>query len=229
MLLSDRLETEGDFHSSMGELIYIVGPGKLQNELMAFFLAQQTGATCRTSPELGGVRGIDDEHADLPVLLLVDCQRRSVDTLLADIELCRQEKLSQALVALFNVDPSLCIEQESVALGVKGFFYENDPLDRLPKGVSAIFDGELWASREVMSRCILQHKGQKHIPQGDVVGLTPREVEILAMVAVGAKNEEIAEKLHISPHTVKTHIYNIFKKIDVPNRLQAALWAASHL
>jgi LuxR family transcriptional regulator of csgAB operon len=62
-----------------------------------------------------------------------------------------------------------------------------------------------------------------------VAGLTPREVEILAMVAVGAKNEEIAEKLHISPHTVKTHIYNIFKKIDVPNRLQAALWAASNL
>jgi DNA-binding CsgD family transcriptional regulator len=75
----------------------------------------------------------------------------------------------------------------------------------------------------------MQNKQQKHPPKGDVAGLTPREVEILAMVAVGAKNEEIAEKLYISPHTVKTHIYNIFKKIDVPNRLQAALWAASNL
>jgi DNA-binding CsgD family transcriptional regulator len=49
------------------------------------------------------------------------------------------------------------------------------------------------------------------------------------MISVGAKNEEIADKLFISPNTVKTHIYNIFKKIDVPNRLQAALWAAKHL
>ena len=59
--------------------------------------------------------------------------------------------------------------------------------------------------------------------------LTPREIEILSLVAIGAKNEEIAEKLYISSNTVKTHIYNIFKKIDVPNRLQAALWAAKNL
>jgi len=49
------------------------------------------------------------------------------------------------------------------------------------------------------------------------------------MVAVGAKNEEIADELFISPNTVRTHIYNIFKKINVPNRLQAALWAAKNL
>jgi DNA-binding CsgD family transcriptional regulator len=72
----------------------------------------------------------------------------------------------------------------------------------------------------------------------------PREIEILSMVAFGAKNEQIADKLFISPNTVKTHVYNIFKispntvkthvynifkKISVPNRLQAALWAAKNL
>ncbi|MFH1935680.1 MAG: helix-turn-helix transcriptional regulator [Pseudomonadota bacterium] len=59
--------------------------------------------------------------------------------------------------------------------------------------------------------------------------LTPREVEILTMMATGATNANIADKLCISPHTVKTHIYNIFKKIDVPNRLQASLWATKNL
>jgi DNA-binding CsgD family transcriptional regulator len=49
------------------------------------------------------------------------------------------------------------------------------------------------------------------------------------MIITGLKNEEIANRLYISAHTVKTHIYNIFKKINVPNRLQAALWAAKNL
>jgi DNA-binding CsgD family transcriptional regulator len=48
-------------------------------------------------------------------------------------------------------------------------------------------------------------------------------------VAIGATNEEIGDKLCISPHTVKTHLYNIFKKINVPNRIQATLWAAKNL
>ena len=59
--------------------------------------------------------------------------------------------------------------------------------------------------------------------------LTLREIGVLTMVAAGSKNAVIADKLCISPHTVKTHIYNIFKKIDVPNRLQASLWAAKNL
>jgi LuxR family transcriptional regulator of csgAB operon len=59
--------------------------------------------------------------------------------------------------------------------------------------------------------------------------LTPREKAILALVACGASNETIAANLYISLHTVKTHIYNAFKKISVQNRLQAALWAAKHL
>jgi LuxR family transcriptional regulator of csgAB operon len=49
------------------------------------------------------------------------------------------------------------------------------------------------------------------------------------MVASGRANNKIAEELCISPHTVKTHIYNIYKKISAPNRLQAALWAAKNL
>jgi DNA-binding CsgD family transcriptional regulator len=48
------------------------------------------------------------------------------------------------------------------------------------------------------------------------------------MVASGATNEQISDRLFLSRHTVKTHVYNIFKKINVTNRLQAALWAAKN-
>jgi len=81
-----------------------------------------------------------------------------------------------------------------------------------------------------MAKCILsQRSAGESSNKKDVIFLTRRELEILSMVVSGATNEEIAARICISPHTVKTHIYNIFKKINVPNRLQAALWAAKNL
>jgi LuxR family transcriptional regulator of csgAB operon len=59
--------------------------------------------------------------------------------------------------------------------------------------------------------------------------LTKREVEILSTIAEGATNDEIADRFFISPHTVKSHLYNIYKKIGLSNRLQAALWARRNL
>ncbi|MDD9302987.1 MAG: response regulator transcription factor [Desulfobacter sp.] len=59
--------------------------------------------------------------------------------------------------------------------------------------------------------------------------LTRREKEILDLISSGFSNQKIADELFISPHTVKTHLQNIFGKINVKQRLQAALWAAKHL
>ena len=59
--------------------------------------------------------------------------------------------------------------------------------------------------------------------------MTEREQQVLSVIAKGATNQEISAHLKISQHTVKTHIYNIYQKINVPNRLQAALWASQNL
>ena len=59
--------------------------------------------------------------------------------------------------------------------------------------------------------------------------LTPRQVEILAWVAIGATDGEIAAKLGISPLTVKGHLNKVFKTIDAPNRRQAIFWALNNL
>ena len=57
--------------------------------------------------------------------------------------------------------------------------------------------------------------------------LTPREQEVLKLVARGFSNREIADILSISPDTVKTHVRNIFSKLSVTDRIQAAVWAVS--
>jgi LuxR family transcriptional regulator of csgAB operon len=80
-----------------------------------------------------------------------------------------------------------------------------------------------------MTRWLLQEARQQGRGKRKASNLTKREAEILAQVAVGDSNQEIADKLNISPHTVRTHIYNIFKKIKVSNRLQATFCAARNL
>ncbi len=73
-----------------------------------------------------------------------------------------------------------------------------------------------------------QIDGKSDKPGSDSL-LTKREKEIIRQISAGASNCQIADRLFISPHTVKTHLYNIFQKIDVKGRLQAALWAAKYL
>ena len=64
--------------------------------------------------------------------------------------------------------------------------------------------------------------------KGFPAGLTPREAEVLALIATGMTNAEIAQHLFISPHTVKNHVTNIYKKLKVEDRTQIALWAIAY-
>lgn len=210
-------------------LIYIVGPHKFQNELMAFFLERSTHAKCLEGAALSDLSASEEGDFHPPRLILWDCLDKELDDCLSDLDACKKS-LSDAHSALFNLRRGVGIEPVALDRGVRGFFYVEDGITQLPKGVRVIFDGELWVSREITTQYILEKKETlSSAARMDSSILSRREIQILSMVAGGATNEEIAKKLYISPNTVKTHIYNIFKKISVPNRLQAALWAVKNL
>jgi LuxR family transcriptional regulator of csgAB operon len=208
--------------------IIIIGPRSLQNGLMGHFLEEKTGAKCLAVADPSLIPAAEDREGSETRLILSDCLERDLDGCLAALESCGEAVLSNDYVVLFNVSPGLKIEENALRRGVKGFFYEQDSLEVFPRGLEAILNGEIWVSRDIMTKFIPDEKSPDPARMEASI-LTPREIEILSLVAIGAKNEEIAEKLFISSNTVKTHIYNIFKKIDVPNRLQAALWAAKNL
>jgi DNA-binding NarL/FixJ family response regulator len=199
------------YHPLNDKSIYIVGPGRLHNEMMSRILEQEIGAKCRCVE--------DKTDISSPDLILLDSVGTDIQGFFASSP--------PALVALFNVEPGKGIEEESAGLKVSGIFYQSDPLKRFIKGVRSIFEGELWFSREVMTRFVLNNRDVFSSKARDL--LTQREIEILSLIAVGTSNEDMAEKLFVSTNTVKTHIYNIFKKINVKSRLQAALWAAKNL
>ena len=133
-------------------------------------------------------------------------------------------------IALMNVGRNQPWVSDCVLKGVRGLFYTDDDIELVHRGVSALLDGAVWISRETLLDAAMK-SSRSIAPQGEHSEheLTRREREILAMICVGSTNQEIADKLFISTNTVKTHIYKIYKKIHVPNRMQAALWGAKNL
>jgi LuxR family transcriptional regulator of csgAB operon len=218
---SSQASTESDF--------YIVGRRKLQSETIASCLERETGNECFVLEDISQIPPVDPKDLGRQRLVLLDCQGKNSENVLAELRLHLKQKQSTNHVVLFSVGRNLGIEKKCVLEGIRGFFYETDPLDRFLKGLRAVLKGELWLSREIMTKCILEGTDRPSSSRSDSEPLTPRQIQILAQVAIGATNDEIAETLYLSPHTVRTHLHNIFKKINVPNRTQAALWAAKNL
>jgi DNA-binding NarL/FixJ family response regulator len=208
--------------------VHIVGPLQFQNELMAWYIKENTGLTCTCRKNLNA-QALADPPAQMTTLILMDCLANDPTTLWSDIRSFFDSGQKGYYIAFFNMTNNPSFGNDLVKKGIRGVFYNSDPLQNLAKGVPAILDGELWYSRKDLMKCLLDSdSGSAGAIQLKNL-LTSREKEVLLLIASGISNTEIADNLSISSNTVKTHLYNIYNKIRVPNRLQAALWAAKHL
>ena len=211
----------------MESQVYIVGPSKLQNELMAWFLENTSELTCTCSQKNEHPLFVN-KKTDHKYLILWDCQNTDPDDIWTELDMGLM-KNDHCFVALFNVRSDRGLIDEVVKRNIQGVFFEHDPLYSFTKGVQTILNGKLWFSREMMTKCLLCQKNSADFGNHTQPLLTTREKEILIVIASGSTNGEIADSLSISSYTVKTHIYNIFKKINVSNRVQASFWAAENL
>lgn len=205
--------------------ITVIGSRTFPNELLAYVLTKELRTECRHLDRIDAPRpaGEDGKKSEL---IFVDCSGKSPKRLTEDLNAVTVKDTQ--ILAFYNLRPGTGIEQPLLLKGVKGFFYEHEGLALFVKGVRALFNGEIWLSRGVMIECIRAGASRRDARAIGPKGLTKREIDILALVATGFQNEEIAEKLFITANTVKTHLYNIFRKLNVPNRLQAALWASKN-
>jgi len=215
--------------SSNGMAFYIVGTRRLENELMASYLERETGNQCFVLEDINHIPKNNPKNNARQRLVFWDCHKKDLKNLLTELRSYNTHKQSENHIVLFNVPTDLEFEKKFVLEGIHGFFYEHDPLDVFLKGVKTVIDGRLWLSRDMMTKCIFEGTGKDNSEKSRIENLSQRQIEILALVAIGATNDEIADRLCISLNTVKTHLYRIFKKINVPNRVQAALWAAQNL
>ena len=104
--------------------------------------------------------------------------------------------------------------------GAIGFVLKDRSPDNLHRAIRAGLAGEMWIEQSTMAAVFRASSGPKPNHRFDPKSLTPREREVIAMLALGLQNKAIADRLFISETTVRHHLTSIFDKLDVSNRLE---------
>ena len=219
-----RYEAEPTDHVMIG----IVGANAFNNDLLADYLQEQIGIDCFSMHDYAP-QAISESSPPRTHLFFFDCDNMlwsSIEPWIASTTRLDDKKV---MVVCFNVDPNIQIEQYALRLGVRGVIYKSAPTEIYTKAIQAVVRGEMWYPRKVLQRFLEAPDPPRETTEAMALCmLTRREQTILNMIARGRSNKQIAGRLCISPHTVKTHIYNLFKKIKVTNRFQATLWLTRH-
>ncbi|MGW0536194.1 response regulator [Streptomyces sp. NPDC003032] len=118
---------------------------------------------------------------------------------------------------------------EALAAGASGFLLKDATFPELLHAVRVVAAGNALLSPEITKRLVAEFTRQRAAappaPAGGIDGLTAREAEVLVLIAQGLSNAEIAHRLTISDHTVKTHINRLFTKMGLRDRAQAVILA----
>jgi DNA-binding NarL/FixJ family response regulator len=111
-------------------------------------------------------------------------------------------------------------------LGAKGYVPKRGGLAILPRAIRALLEGEAWMERRLSCRLVEElARLSRRTEERPEAALSAREREVLGLMGRGMTNAEIARQLFLSPYTVKIHVSNILRKLDVPNRTEAAMVA----
>ena len=169
-----------------------------------------------------GVECLSILNHTLPDVLFLDInmpKKNGIEVL----EEIRKKKIP-VKVLILTVHNEIDYLVKAVDIGVDGYLLKNTGSAELKKAIKTVIKGESYIQHDLIpslnSKLITRNNNREKIE-----ALTRRELEVLILVASGMFNKEIAEEMKISERTVKNHISSIFKKIDVADRTQAAVFA----
>ncbi|HEY3755636.1 MAG TPA: response regulator transcription factor [Opitutaceae bacterium] len=177
---------------------------------MSFALNNQPDMQVVTQAQ-DGVEAIDAYRQNQPDVVILDLRmpkRNGIET----IGVLRREFGSVTVLVLSNYDGGDEIAA-AIKAGARGFVAKDTPLADLLHAIRSVAAGEEYIPPDVARRLAARIASQ----------LSPREVEVLALVGQGMSNKEIGTKLFVTESTVKVHVANIFSKLQVADRTQAVL------
>ena len=173
-----------------------------------------------------GLEAIAAARETLPDIILMDLNMPNCSGLEA-VKQIKQE-LPEIKVIMLTISDDDQDVFTAIKNGAEGYLLKNMEPRELFEMLEKTRNGEL-AIKGVLARKILQEfrqlEGKTEKPPETSEALTPREIRVLQLIATGASNLEIAQSLYISENTVKLHLRNILAKLQLNNRIQAAVYA----
>ena len=163
-----------------------------------------------------------------PDLVIVDISLPDV----SGIELTREirSRSNQARIIIVSMHSKIDYITEAFQAGATGYVVKESASDRLIQGLEAVAEGEYFldssVSHQVVEGLLKFPLKEARITDPDYGSLTPREQEVMRLLAEGLSYKEIAEKLFISPKTVENHRTNIMNKLDLHSTMELVRYAA---
>jgi len=173
------------------------------------------------------VRVVNETHPDVLLLDLAMPEAPGLETLQA---LAAAGCTVRTIVLTSRFDTQALVS--ALELGARGVMLKESSTALLFKSIRSVMAGQCWLGRgqvadaaEAMRRLRVQHEARQ---RKERFNLTTRELQIIAGVAIGESNKEIAQRLGISKETIKHHLSNIFDKAGVFSRVELAAFALHH-
>jgi DNA-binding NarL/FixJ family response regulator len=171
-----------------------------------------------------GLEAVDKVARFAPAVVLMDIRMPQLDGIEATRRILAADPAARVLIlTTFDLDEYV---YEALRAGASGFVLKDDPPEQLIAAIRTVAAGDALLSPAVTRRVIARFaRLPSPAPPAALEELTAREREIFRLIAAGLSNAEIGRELYISETTVKTHVTQVFRKLDVRDRVQAVVLA----
>ena len=169
-----------------------------------------------------GREAVEYARRELPDVILMDVRMPDMDGLEATKKI--KEERPRTAVVMLTMHENPAYLREAVRAGAAGYLLKDVSREELTDAIRQVASGGAFIESQMLKGMLSEMKPQGPVPAA-ARNLTKREREILSLVAEGMSNREIAERLVLSPETVKSHVAAILEKLGVSDRTQAAIYA----